>query len=72
MLPGGRSYVPHFDETRDERLREFHEENAMPVVGLWEAGFLREEDSRVELRAGRRRRGLHSSSSNRLKVRISG
>jgi len=45
----GNDYVEHFGETRDERLREFHEENDTPVVGLWEAGLLRCEDGRVEL-----------------------
>lgn len=39
----------HFGETRDERLREFHELNATPVVGLWEGGALRVEDERVRL-----------------------
>jgi dipeptidase E len=45
----GVGYEPHFGETRDERLREFHEENDTPVVGLWEAGVLRAEGGRVEL-----------------------
>ncbi|MCC6418335.1 MAG: dipeptidase PepE [Gemmataceae bacterium] len=39
----------HFGETRDDRLREFHEMNDTPVVGLWEAGLLRCEGGRVEL-----------------------
>lgn len=33
-------YVEHFSETRDDRLREFHELNTTPVLGLWEAGIL--------------------------------
>jgi dipeptidase E len=40
---------PHFGETRDDRLREFHEENSLPVIGLWEAGLLRCDGNRVEL-----------------------
>ena len=32
--------IEHFGETRDDRLREFHEMNETPVVGLWEAGVL--------------------------------
>ncbi len=45
----GDAFVEHFGETRDERIREFHEENETPVVGLWEAGLLRCEGGRVEL-----------------------
>jgi dipeptidase E len=45
----GEAYREHFGETRDDRLREFHELNDMPVVGLWEAGLLRCEGGRVEL-----------------------
>jgi dipeptidase E len=43
------SFHEHFGETRDDRLREFHEMNDTPVVGLWEAGLLRCEGGRVEL-----------------------
>lgn len=42
-------YAEHFGETRDERLREFHEMNAAPVVGLWEAGALWCEGGEVRL-----------------------
>jgi dipeptidase E len=45
----GEDYVEHFGETRDDRLREFHEENDTPVVGLWEGGILRCEAGRVDL-----------------------
>jgi dipeptidase E len=45
----GGEFVEHFGETRDDRLREFHEENDTPVIGLWEAGLLRCEGGRVEL-----------------------
>jgi len=45
----GDNFVEHFSETRDDRLREFHEENDTPVIGLWEAGLLRCEAGRVEL-----------------------
>lgn len=51
----------HMGETRETRIREFHEENALPVVGLREGAMLRVEGDRVELcgRAGARvfRRG---------------
>jgi dipeptidase E len=33
--------TPHYGETRDDRLREYHEMNDLPVVGLWEGGVLR-------------------------------
>jgi dipeptidase E len=52
----------HMGETRETRIREFHEENTTPVVGLREGAMLRVEGERVELRgqAGARvfRRGL--------------
>jgi dipeptidase E len=51
----GDNYVEHFGETRDERIREFHEENDTPVVGLWEAGLLRCEGGRIELSGSRAR-----------------
>jgi dipeptidase E len=45
----GDVFHEHYGETRDDRLREFHEMNDTPVVGLWEAGLLRVEGSRVRL-----------------------
>ena len=49
FLRAGESYVPHFGETRDERIREFHELNDAPVIGLWEGGVLHVESGAVEL-----------------------
>lgn len=40
----------HMGETRETRIREFHEENATPVVGLREGAILRVEGESVELR----------------------
>jgi dipeptidase E len=58
----GRNYVkvgvacePHFGETRDERIREFHEMNGTAVVGLWEGGILRVVDGDVSLHGARAR-----------------
>jgi dipeptidase E len=45
----GGGFVEHFGETRDDRLREFHEENDTPVVGLWEGGVLRCSAGSVQL-----------------------
>lgn len=42
-------YHEHFGETRDDRIREYHEMNQRPVIGLWEGGMLRVTDSRVHL-----------------------
>lgn len=39
----GDSYSQHFGETRDDRIREFHEMNDTPVVGLREGGLIRVE-----------------------------
>ena len=40
----------HMGETRETRIREFHEENLAPVVGLREGAMLRIEGESVELR----------------------
>lgn len=45
----GDAFQEHFGETRDDRIREFHEMNDTPVVGLWEAGLLRIADNKVQL-----------------------
>ncbi len=45
------TYHPHFGETRDDRIREFHEMNDAPVVGLWEGGMIRIEDNTATLHA---------------------
>jgi dipeptidase E len=39
----------HQGETRDQRIREFHEMNDVPVVGLREGSILRVQDQRMEL-----------------------
>jgi dipeptidase E len=39
----------HMGETREERLREFLEENVTPVVGLREGSWLRVEDNEARL-----------------------
>lgn len=43
------NYVAHFGETRDDRLKEFHEENTTPVIGLWEGGLLDCDGRHVKL-----------------------
>jgi dipeptidase E len=42
-------YQEHFGETRDDRIREFHEMNETPVIGLREGGIIRAEDDRYTL-----------------------
>jgi dipeptidase E len=39
----------HHGETREERIREFHEENATPVIGLREGSALLVDPARVTL-----------------------
>ncbi|HEX3126363.1 MAG TPA: dipeptidase PepE [Thermoanaerobaculia bacterium] len=39
----------HMGETREQRLREFHEENETPVVGLREGAWIRVEGGRATL-----------------------
>ncbi len=46
------SYLEHFGETRDDRLREYHEVNDLPVVGLREGTYLRCAEKGVELVGG--------------------
>jgi len=45
----GDSMHAHFGETRDDRIREYHEENDVPVVGLWEADFLHHDGTATRL-----------------------
>ena len=46
----------HMGETREERLRQFHEEHATPVLGLREGCMLRVEGDRMTLRGTTRAR----------------
>lgn len=39
----------HMGETREMRIKEFHEENDIPVVGLREGAWLRIKDSKITL-----------------------
>lgn len=43
----------HMGETREQRIREFHEENDTPVVGLREGAWIRVEGSHATLGGGR-------------------
>lgn len=42
-------YQPHFGETRDDRIREFHELNDAPVIALPEGGILHVEDRQLSV-----------------------
>lgn len=48
----GDEFIEHFGETREDRIREYHERNATPVVGLEEGAFLRHEGGEVHLKHG--------------------
>ena len=48
-VKSGDELLEHFSETRDDRLREFHEMNDTPVIGLWEAGLLHCDGDTVRL-----------------------
>lgn len=52
---GEGEYEEHFGETRDDRIREYHEENETPVLGLWESGLLCRDGERLSLKRGRLR-----------------
>ncbi len=39
-IHSGDHFEQHFGETRAQRIQEFHEHNARPVIGLWEGAFL--------------------------------
>lgn len=46
-------YQPHFGESRQDRIREFHECQATPVVGLEEGGILRQNGEQWHLSLAR-------------------
>lgn len=48
-------FEEHFGETRDDRIREYHEMNDRIVVALWESALLRVEDERVILQGANAR-----------------
>jgi len=43
----------HMGETREQRIKEFHEENAAPVVGIREGAWIRVEGDRATLGGSR-------------------
>lgn len=51
-LREGDNYAEHYGETRDDRIREFHEMNDAAVIGLPEGSSLRVEGSRITLIGG--------------------
>lgn len=49
FVQAGDGYHQHFGETRDDRIREFHELNDTPVIGLGEGGLIRVEGDQYTL-----------------------
>jgi dipeptidase E len=49
----GEQYIEHFGETRQDRIREFHQHNDRVVVGLCEGAFLRCTEDQITLAGGR-------------------
>ena len=49
----GDEYVEHFGETRQDRIREFHQHQAIPVVGLPEGGVIVHQLEKSILRCGK-------------------
>ena len=45
-------YIAYGGETRDDRLREFHEMNTRPIIALWEGAWLEREGKRLTLGGG--------------------
>ena len=39
----------HQGETREERIKEFHQENTTPVIGLYESAWIHVEDDVIQL-----------------------
>ena len=48
----GEDFIPHNGETRQDRIREFHQHNTTPVLGLWEGTYLRWNGASGELIGG--------------------
>ncbi len=46
ILKTDGSTIPYGGETRDDRIREFHEMNDLPVLGLWEGEILKVESNK--------------------------
>jgi dipeptidase E len=55
LRKGWFGFRQHFGETRDDRIREFHELNDTPVIGLWEGGLLDVGPEGVRLSGARAR-----------------
>ncbi len=58
------SYIQYGGETRDDRIREFHEMNNAPVIGLWEGSILCIEEKKVKLTGHQARARLFRLGEN--------
>lgn len=49
----GESFIQHFGETRADRIREFHQHQKTPVVGLPEGGVIVHQSGKSMLKCGK-------------------
>ncbi len=40
-MKDGDEFYEHFGETRAQRISEYHQQNEIPVLGLWEGAFIK-------------------------------
>ncbi len=51
-MKDGDEFYEHFGETRSQRISEFHQQNDIPVLGLWEGAFIEWDGKEVKLIGG--------------------
>ncbi|MEE3083349.1 MAG: dipeptidase PepE [Candidatus Thermoplasmatota archaeon] len=51
-MKDGDEFYEHFGETRSQRISEFHQQNEIPVLGLWEGAFIKWDGTNGNLIGG--------------------